>query len=623
MDGLDVLYVERRHDQRVVGQRQQFAAVAAEDRQATHAAQAGRLECHGQIRRLPARADADEHVAVAPERLDLAREHVLDVVVIGHRRQEDAVGRERDGREGGALRILEPPDELGREVLGIGGALPVAAEQELAAVGERADHDLGRLHDPAAQRAPRRLDRLDRARKPPIDDGARPDPQRSIRVDGAQHVAVHVVERADHLLPGEEVIRAPMRLAAVLLAPLPLAQQGCHALGQGDGILGRHEEAGLAVADAELDAADVGADDRRAARHRLDRRQAERLVPGRGHERVGGAIEVLQLVPAAPPREGDSIGDPLSQRQELQSADLRGRLGVGQLGLAADDDEVAGLEAVDLEQPRERPDGRVDPLARDDPPDLQHDRLIRRQPEGDAGDPGVDRRKLFRIEAAGHDRDAAGRRVVEADQVVLILGALGDDVVRARDDAVLGLDPLLGREVGGALVELPHAAEPVERHDVGDTQRLLQGHRGQTGHPEVRVYQLVPPAAGDIEHELGELAHIGQQLFLGDRPVGTGGHVEHAHAGHPLDERRGVGVILAGEDVHLVAARRELLRDVADVDDLAPGIDAADRRERRGMLADEADALVHASSRPPPALVLLRLSQRRGVSSASPSPDRA
>ncbi len=76
---------------------------------------------------------ADEHVALVSQRAKLAREHLLEAVVVADRGQRRGVGGERDGGERRAV-VDEAADQLGGDVLGVGGAAAVAGEQDLAAI---------------------------------------------------------------------------------------------------------------------------------------------------------------------------------------------------------------------------------------------------------------------------------------------------------------------------------------------------------------------------------------------------------------------------------------------------------------------------------------------------------
>ena len=120
--------------------------------------------------------------------------------------------------------------------------------------------------------------------------------------------------------------------------------------------------------------------------------------------------------------------------------------------------------------------------------------------------------------------DLRGVGVVEADQVLLVLRALGDDAVGLRDDAVLDGEPLVGEAVRVLLMQAAHPAERVEGDDEGRARRPLDLRRHQAGHPEVRVDQVVRHRAAACRS--GACAavnslHVRQQLFLAhDTPAG-------------------------------------------------------------------------------------------------------
>ncbi len=152
----------------------------------------------------------------------------------------------------------------------------------------------------------------------------RRDAQRSVsraplRIAAKRGVADHGgVQRFDggaDALPGVQVARAADGL------PTELAEQGRlpHQVGQTFrqriGGLRWDQVAGDAVAHRRLNAADGRADHRRAARHRLDGRDAERLVPGRGDKHVGGGVVGPQLGSAAAAGEGHDVVDALGLRR--------------------------------------------------------------------------------------------------------------------------------------------------------------------------------------------------------------------------------------------------------------------------------------------------------------------
>jgi hypothetical protein len=89
--------------------------------------------------------DAEEDVAGLAEGFDLAREDVVEAEVVAGGGKDGGVGGEGDGAKGGAVGG-EADDELGYEVLGVGGRASIAGDEELAAVlhgggGEAGDGD--------------------------------------------------------------------------------------------------------------------------------------------------------------------------------------------------------------------------------------------------------------------------------------------------------------------------------------------------------------------------------------------------------------------------------------------------------------------------------------------------
>ena len=93
----------------------------------------------------PPLVESATNVAGRPERLDLASEHVVVGGVVGDRCEHRRVGRQRDGRPWTAV-DSHPVHELGSEVLSVGRAAAVAADQQLSALleaGAEPRDDLG------------------------------------------------------------------------------------------------------------------------------------------------------------------------------------------------------------------------------------------------------------------------------------------------------------------------------------------------------------------------------------------------------------------------------------------------------------------------------------------------
>lgn len=96
------------------------------------------------VQRPPTGADADQHIARTPQGFHLAGEHSREAEVVGVRGQERGVRRQRDGRQWRAHEVpTKDAHELGRDVLAVGGAAPVATQEDLAAGPQGSRHQLG------------------------------------------------------------------------------------------------------------------------------------------------------------------------------------------------------------------------------------------------------------------------------------------------------------------------------------------------------------------------------------------------------------------------------------------------------------------------------------------------
>ena len=103
---------------------------------------------------------------VAAERLDLALEHALGAEVVRDGGEERRVGRERDRRDRRAGVVdRERADELRREVLRVGRAAAVAADQELAPASQRGRRGAWRPTRRRPGTPPRRRGRCPRSRE--------------------------------------------------------------------------------------------------------------------------------------------------------------------------------------------------------------------------------------------------------------------------------------------------------------------------------------------------------------------------------------------------------------------------------------------------------------------------
>src|SRR5207248_850543 len=76
-----------------------------------------------------------------------------------------------------------------------------------------------------------------------------------------------------------------------------------------------------------------------------------------------------------------------------------------------------------------------------------------------------------------------------------------------------------------------------------------------------------------------------------------GRDMDDARAADPLGDLRQPFAVAPGKDIDLVAHGRQVACQLADVQVLPATIDPAQDAQRRGVLADDGDALAHA---PPP-----------------------
>ncbi len=129
-----------------VGEGLHGAAVVAGVGDGVEAEGAGLLEGADAVPAVAAGGDGEEDVAGLAEGFDLALEDVVEGVVVADGGEDAAVGGEGDGAEGGAV-DGEACDELGDEVLGVGGGATVAADEELVAGLHGVGGDAGGFDD--------------------------------------------------------------------------------------------------------------------------------------------------------------------------------------------------------------------------------------------------------------------------------------------------------------------------------------------------------------------------------------------------------------------------------------------------------------------------------------------
>ena len=107
---------------------------------------ARRLQRRENVGRASRGRHADEHVALAAEPAHLALEHLLEAVVVADGGERGGVGGKRKGRERRAVEA-EAADQLGGDVLRVGGAAAIAGEHDLAAGAQRAGNPVGDRND--------------------------------------------------------------------------------------------------------------------------------------------------------------------------------------------------------------------------------------------------------------------------------------------------------------------------------------------------------------------------------------------------------------------------------------------------------------------------------------------
>ena len=119
------------------------APIASAEKDGRGSATTSHREAVNVVLRTPARRERNDHVARAGQRFDLSREHGIERVVVGdagHDRRIDAQG---DRRQRPPLPKISP-DQLRREVLGVGRAPAIPERVEATA---RSEGRTGALRD--------------------------------------------------------------------------------------------------------------------------------------------------------------------------------------------------------------------------------------------------------------------------------------------------------------------------------------------------------------------------------------------------------------------------------------------------------------------------------------------
>ena len=131
----------------VVGEGAHVTAVVAGEADGVDGVGAAVLKGAEDVGGVAGGGDAEEDVAGGAEGFELAGEDAVEAEVVAGGGEDGGIGGEGDGAEGGAV-DGEADDELGDEVLGVGGGATVAGDEELAAGlegggGEFGDGDEG------------------------------------------------------------------------------------------------------------------------------------------------------------------------------------------------------------------------------------------------------------------------------------------------------------------------------------------------------------------------------------------------------------------------------------------------------------------------------------------------
>ena len=250
----------------------------------------------------------------------------------------------------------------------------------------------------------------------------------------------------------------------------------------------------------------------------------------------------------------------MGRQAELARLGLEIALG----GARAGDQEAHVAEPLD--HARERVEREVEALLVDEPPDEQHEPLLRRRVLRPQPRKVGDRLEIVRVDAVGHHRHAV---LVDPEH----LGDVAAHVVRAGDHAVgrahhppfdavdvalrMLVDPALVAAVLGRVdghepraVEAPRQLAGRARHQpvvgVDEVERQRVAERGARG-AHVVVHR-VDPAHERVEVVLGELRLA---------------HAVHGHAVAVLDRRQMAAA--ARQDVHFDTEPDEALGELADV----------------------------------------------------------
>ena len=499
--------------------------------------------------------------------------------------------------ENGRRSSQEAADELGGEVLRLGGAAAVADGEQPAAAGEHRRQlpapGLDQL-GPGGQGAHAvvQLRRVLGAASGRSGVG-RSRARRALPASGRRLPAgpgVATQARLARLGRGGDTRTSRSAPAAPAAAP-PRPPCGQRGVGEEPGAARRPPRPGRAAApaapgDAVVDRveqpADGAADDRDAAGHGLQRHDAERLVPrgGRGRRRPSGrARGIARAAPGRPAGPGRRRPAPRASPSSRRASGSRPSSSLG--GPPATTSSTPGScgQRPDhgVERPCARPAGRRRAAA--------------------AGVPTARAGRARGEVRRGRPRTgttvsrSAGAPI--ARQLAHLVGAGGDDQVGVRRRGARSQSRRSGGLVSAApwcrRLTVPSAWKvcTTGTPGAGRSPAARPGRTSRSGRarrPGVRCAGPVPRQSSRPNRAIS-----GQQLVLGHRPRRPGGDVDDRRPRRRAARVGQVRPVPPGVDLDLVPAAAERPGERRDVHVLAAGVHAAEDGERAGVLGHHGD----------------------------------
>jgi hypothetical protein len=334
--------------------------------------------------------------------------------------------------------------------------------------------------------------------------------------------------------------------------------QALHGGGEGHRVPGRDLDD--VVADDLRDGGDLRGDDRAAAGHRLERREAEALVgrgegEGEGAGQDGGQLAVGDIPEEAQARGASGLGDGAVDAGLVGGVEAahEDKIDVGEGGAGEGVDEgvdvLAGVRGADMHEVgalievpgAEDPRGSVALGAR----------------RGGA--------KQVEVDAEGDGVDARGRDPEEPDDVVRGVPGDGDDAARGVEaEGLGGAEDVAVDGAPGQVIAVQHQAQQVEAGDHPGHRRAARGAEAVGRVEEARGEAPEGPRQGGAAvHEPAGLAAVG---------------VARRRATLPGERAQGRGAVEGGEgaDVEALAlGGREGVDGAGKVGDVAPGAGVA------------------------------------------------